>query len=233
MQRRIATSGGTHESAVARLCVIACVICALLLGVAALRTASAADDAAVGEGRHSLALVPLGKAGDRGADPVGKDGRVFGARNHVPAFFGEDLPGDRVTVGHHLAVKAAFPDAKVDLTQVGLDLRAKAKGLGQRGGGLHGAAQSGDVNGVDALGREPRADPECFQLSLRGQGRIAVAVDEREGDAIHVRSRLPVPDQKEVDGVRRHLEPALRISTGHKPRILARSRPEPLQPEPT
>ena len=47
MQRRIATSGGTHESAVARLCVIACVICALLLGVAALRTASAADDAAV------------------------------------------------------------------------------------------------------------------------------------------------------------------------------------------
>jgi polar amino acid transport system substrate-binding protein len=47
MQRRIATSARPHESAVARLCAIACAICALLLGVAALRTASAADDAGV------------------------------------------------------------------------------------------------------------------------------------------------------------------------------------------
>src|SRR5580700_11795202 len=47
MQRGIAASGTPHESAVARLCAIACVICALLPGVAIMGAASAADDAGV------------------------------------------------------------------------------------------------------------------------------------------------------------------------------------------
>src|SRR5580693_2783467 len=45
MQRRIAASGGPHESAATRLCVMACVICALLPDVAVMGAASAADDA--------------------------------------------------------------------------------------------------------------------------------------------------------------------------------------------
>src|ERR1700683_1486831 len=47
MQRRIATSRRPHESAAARLCVMACVISALLPGAAVTGAASAAGDGAV------------------------------------------------------------------------------------------------------------------------------------------------------------------------------------------
>jgi len=47
MQRRIAASARPHESAAAQLCVITCVICALLAGLAVLRAAWAADDTGV------------------------------------------------------------------------------------------------------------------------------------------------------------------------------------------
>jgi len=47
MQRKIATSRSSRESAAIRLCVIACVICALLASFAAIRATAAANDEAV------------------------------------------------------------------------------------------------------------------------------------------------------------------------------------------
>ena len=54
----------------------------------------------------------------------------------VPALLGEHLEGDRVALGHVLAVQLALPLAEVDLAQVGLDDRLEAEPGGERRGGL-------------------------------------------------------------------------------------------------
>ena len=48
----------------------------------------------------------------------------LGARDHVPALFGEDLREDRIAGRGALAELAALPLAEEHLAQVGFDLRA-------------------------------------------------------------------------------------------------------------
>ena len=58
-------------------------------------------------------------AADAGADRLGR----LGAGDGVPALLAEHLQGDRVALGHVLAVELALPLAEVDLAQVALDDR--------------------------------------------------------------------------------------------------------------
>src|SRR6185437_8553951 len=104
-----------------------------------------------------------------------------------------------------------FPLPQVDLTQAGLDPHLQPAPLGQRRRGLSGAAQRRDVDGVDALGAEPRADQLGLHFTLGRQRRVTVAVHEREHLAVPVRLRLSMPHEHKLDPIRRNLEPTLRV----------------------
>ena len=56
----------------------------------------------------------------------------LGAGDGVPALLAEHLQGDRMALGHVLAVELALPLAEVDLAQVALDDRFEAELGGER-----------------------------------------------------------------------------------------------------
>ena len=124
----------------------------------------------------------------------------------------------------HLAEQAALPLAQIYLAQGRLHPQAETEPLGQRLGGLRGPAQGRHVDGIDAHGRQPGADPVSLLPAQRRQGRIAVPAHQRERRAVSVGFRFAVPDQQEIHRLGRQFESVLPegssprgLCFGHKP----------------
>src|SRR5712691_9146349 len=112
-----------------------------------------------------------------------------------------------------LAVLAALPFAQVDLAQIGFDPHRQPGTGGERRGGLRGSLQRRDVNRLDSGRREAFADPLGLRLPELRQRRIAMPVHELECPTREVSLRLTVPDQHQIQTIRRNLELALVIGS--------------------
>ena len=104
----------------------------------------------------------------------------------------------------------------MDLPQLRFDDRLQPEPVGQRRRRLVGAAQRGDVDGGDVLPRldEPFGRPLGLGHPDRVEGRIAVAVDQRERLARPGRLGFAVADQQQLTGTGRPLKAGLPVLLG-------------------
>src|SRR5215470_15578749 len=174
------------------------------------------DHAAVGEDGQPVPGVRGGEALDRGADPGRERRRGLRARDHLPALLLEDLPDDRIALGHPLPVLAALPVAEVHLAQPGLHPGGQAEPGRQRRRGLRGAPQRAHVDRVDARGGQPAGQESGLLAPARREAGVGVPVHERERRARQVGLRLAVPDQQDVGRAGDIGEAGLRVAgRGH------------------
>ena len=130
---------------------------------------------------------------------------------------GEDLEDERVALAGVLAQAAGFPLAEVHLAQLALDDRLDAEPRRQRRRRLMGPLQRRDVDRVDALRRQPRADRLCLRKPVGvAQRRVAVAVDQLERVVLVERGRLAVADEQDRRGARGRGELDLTVLLSHR-----------------
>ena len=100
--------------------------------------------------------------------------------------------------GHVTAEPATLPLAEVDLPQVGLHDRGEPEPRRQRGGGLVGAAERRDVDGVDPLVGQPLAHPFGLLPPLGSQPGVVVPVDLGDRDPADHGGRLAVAHEEHL-----------------------------------
>jgi hypothetical protein len=126
--------------------------------------------------------------------------RRLGTGNNLPALLVENAPGQGPQLSHLLAQQAAVPFTEKDLAQVGLDDRLHSQAGQQRLRRLEGAAQRGDVDGVDAGPGQALTDLLGLLSAFGRQRRIALPFEQRKRPVIDERLRLAVADEEEVGG---------------------------------
>ncbi len=147
-------------------------------------------------------------------EPLGR----LGAGDDVPALLGEDLGDERIAARDGDPEGPAVELAEVDLAQLGQHDRLQARPLGERRGGLRGAAQRRHVERVQRLGRERRGDRLRLAHAGLRQRRIGLALEQLEGLVLARRLRRPVAHEHDLDRALRPRVVGLLVALGsHRP----------------
>ncbi len=176
----------------------------------------AADDAAVHDRHHPAAGMGVHDGAQAALGALDEGRQRLGVGDHFPSLFGVHLLVHRVVGGSLDPQQATLPVAQVHLAQVGHDHGRQSECRGERRRGLGRALQRGHVDGVDALGLQALAHQHGLALPVLVQGRITVAVDQREGFVGAGRGRFAVTHEDDRGRRRRGLEAVLAEAFGRR-----------------
>jgi hypothetical protein len=99
----------------------------------------------------------------------------------------------------------------VDLSEIGFDNRRVIDVVKQRRSSLDGPLERRHVDSCWGEVTKPLSDLHRLPLTMLGQRRIALAIDERKGMSVSVSGRLAVANEKDLGRSRRCLERPLSV----------------------